>query len=391
MQLCRLRIKKFSAGAEEDCVKFLQWSIFVCLKSVSNPSILKLVLFMLAPVLAQAQSVPYLLRMERTSVESNDCVLLQKTGFFHLESRGRDSTKVFEGNLSVDGLRRIQRDLHDPELQALSQEQIQEPLMHASEFLRLDLWRDDHWQELTFRSAESQEPYRRTLQPLLRWLNDLHKLPHKELSEDAGKNNCLAPGEIALKKRSDEAPSEPVPAAGANKSLPLDSSNPAAVKLQAVPALLQLGSMSMKSHVAHQACVLVMANGFYRAEQQEQKEGSKKVETRITGGKFTPEENSELQQLLNDPAIAGIHHRKTSHMTLPMSGEMLNLQIYRPSSVQNVVLSSTFNRRDVPFFYSGDGDIANAQPLLKFVDEHVWTAGSGRLDPSLRNDCQSAP
>lgn len=346
---------------------------------------------MLAPVLAQAQSVPYLLRMERTSVESNDCVLLQKTGFFHLESRGRDSTKVFEGNLSVDGLRRIQRDLHDPELQALSQEQIQEPLMHASEFLRLDLWRDDHWQELTFRSAESQEPYRRTLQPLLRWLNDLHKLPHKELSEDAGKNNCLAPGEIALKKRSDEAPSEPVPAAGANKSLPLDSSNPAAVKPQAVPALLQLGSMSMKSHVAHQACVLVMANGFYRAEQQEQKEGSKKVETRITGGKFTPEENSELQQLLNDPAIAGIHHRKTSHMTLPMSGEMLNLQIYRPSSVQNVVLSSTFNRRDVPFFYSGDGDIANAQPLLKFVDEHVWTAGSGRLDPSLRNDCQSAP
>jgi hypothetical protein len=78
-------------------------------------------------------------------------------------------------------------------------------------------------------------------------------------------------------------------------------------------------------------------------------------------------------------------------MTLPMSGEMMNLQIYRPASVQEVVLSSTFNRRDIPFFYSGDGDISSAQPLLKFMAEHMWTAGSGRLDPSLRNDCQSAP
>jgi hypothetical protein len=357
---------------------------------VSVSSILKLVVFVFAPALAQAQSASYLLRMEYMSLESGECVLVQKTGFFHLESDSSDLTKVFEGNLSADELRRIQRDLHDPELQALSQEQIEEPLIHRSEFLRLDLWRDDHWQELTFRSAESQEPYRRSLQPLLRWLNDLHKVAHKELSEDAGKNNCLAPGKIALKKRSDEAPSEPARAAG-NSSSPVGSSNPAAAKPEAVPALLQLGSMSVKSHVAHQVCVLVMADGFYRAEQQEQKEGSKKVETRITGGQFVPEEISELQQLLNDPAIAGIHHRKTSHMTLPMSGEMLDLQIYRPSSVQDVVLSSTFNRRDVPFFYSGDGDIASAQPLLKFVDQHVWTTGSGRLDPRLRNGCQSAP
>lgn len=74
-----------------------------------------------------------------------------------------------------------------------------------------------------------------------------------------------------------------------------------------------------------------------------------------------------------------------------MSGEMMNLQIYRASTVQDVVLSSTFNRRDIPFFYSGDGDISSAQPLLKFMTEHVWTAESGRLDPGLRNDCQSAP
>jgi len=359
---------------------------------VSCSSILKLLLIALVPTLAcaQVESPPYLLRLEHTRLDSHECVLLQKTGFFHLESDSGDSTRVFEGDLSAGELRQIQSDLQDRGLGALSQEQIEEPLIRRSEFLRLEVFRDDHWQELTFRSAESQEPYRNSLQPLVRWLNDLHKLPHKELSEDAGKNNCLPLGKIALKKRSEEGSSEPAPTARKN-STALDSSNPAVAKPEPVPALLQLGSLSVKSHAVRQACVLIVANGFYRAEEQEQKEGSKRVEIKITGGKFAPEEISQLQQLLNDPAIAGIHHRKTSHMTLPMSGEMLNLQIYRTSSVQDVVLSSTFNRRDIPFFYSGDGDISSAQPLVKFVTEHVWTAGSGRLDPSLRNDCQSAP
>ena len=359
---------------------------------MSGSSILKLLLCTLTPALAWAQveSAPYLLRMEHTSLESHDCVLLQKTGFFHLESDSGDSTKVFEGNLSPDKLRQIQNELQEGGLRALAQEQIEEPLIRKSEFLLLEISRDDHWQELTFRSAESQEPYQKSLQPIIRWLNDLHRLPHKELSEDAGKNNCLAPSKIALKKRSEGVAPEPARTTGKN-SAPVDSSNPTSAKLEPVPTLLQLGSLSVKSHTVRQACVLIVANGFYRAEEQEQKEGRKRVETKITGGQFVPEEISQLQQLLNDPVIAGIHHRKTSHMTLPMSGEMLNLQIYRTSGLQDVVLSSTFNRRDIPFFYSGDGDISSAQPLLKFVNEHVWTAGSGRLDPSLRNDCQSAP
>ena len=346
--------------------------------------------FVLLPALAfsQVETSPYLLRMEHTNFESHQCVLLQKTGFFHLEVDRDGTTRVFEGTLSAKELGGLTNHLQDPQLEVLSQKQIEEPLMRKPEFLALNISRGDKGQQLVFRSAESQQPYWKSLQPILQWLDSLHKQPHKELSEDAGKNNCLAPGKIALKKRTEEAPSATTAASG-KPAAPMDSSNPAAPTPETT--LLQLGSLSVKSHVAQQSCVLVVANGFYRAEEQQQKEGSKKVETKITGGKLTLQEVSELQELLNDPAIAGIHHRKTSRMTLPMSGEMLNLQIYRPSSVQDVVLSSTFNRRDIPFFYSGDGDISRAQPLLNFVTEHVWTAGSGRLDPSLRNDCQSAP
>lgn len=359
---------------------------------MSGFTIVSSLIFLLLPTLvsSQVETSPYLLRMEHTSLQSHECVLLQKTGFFHLEVDGDDSTRVFEGTLSGRELGRLQNDLQNPQLKALSQKQIEEPLIRKPEFLALNISRDGNGQQLVFRSAESQEPYWKSLQPVVQWLNNLHKQPHKELSEYAGKTNCLAPGKIALKKRTGQVPDARAAAAG-NQTGPLGSPDPTAPKPEPPSTLLQLSSLSVKSHVTRQACVLIVANGFYRAEEQQQKEGSKRVETRVTGGRLAPDEFSELQRVLDDPAIARIHHRKTSRAVIPMSGEMLNLQIYRASSVQDVVLSSTFKRRDIPFFYSGDGDISSAQPLLQFVNEHVWTAGAGRLDPSLRNDCQSAP
>ena len=392
MQLRWLRIEKFSAAPEEDRVEFFAVAtcISVRLTSVTVSQIPKVILFLLTPAIASAQVEysAYLLRLEHTTLEAHLCVLLKKNGFFHFESDNGDSTKVLEGSLGAERLRQVQRELQDKDLEALSQKQIEEPLNPKPQFLQIDISRDDHWQGLTFFSAESQEPYRRSLQPLIRWLDDLHRVPHQELSEDAGKNNCLAPGKIALKKRGDETAHEPA-TVRANPAL-VAPTEPVA-KADPTPALLRLSSLGTKSHAVRETCVLVRTSGFYRAEEREQKEGSRTIRTRITGGKFAPEETSQLQQLLTDPAIAEIRHRKTSRMVLPMSGEMLNLQIYKTTGVEEVVLSSTFNRRDVPFFYSGDGDIQSAQPLLKFLAEHIWTNNFGALDPSMRNDCQDAP
>jgi hypothetical protein len=358
---------------------------------VTGSRILNLILFLLATEFAAAQSYssPYLLRLEHAASEAHVCVLLQKSGAFHMESDGVDSTKVFEGQLSAERLLQVERDLHDTALEALSQKQIEEPLIHRRDVLHVDISRGDHWQELTFYSAESQEPYRQSLAPLVRWLNELHRLPHKELSEDAGKNNCLAPGEIVLKKRGDESPVE---SASGNRNAAIAPQTPPRVpKREPAEALLRVFSMSAKSDVVRQGCVLITADGTYRAEERAQKVASKRVQTKITGGKITPDEIAQLQQAIDASALAKIRHRKTSHLVLPMSGEMLNLQISRPSGVQELVLSSTFARRDVPFFYSGDGDISSAQALLKFIADHIWTDGSGGLDPGLRNDCQDAP
>ncbi len=338
---------------------------------------------------AQVEYSAYLLRLEHTTFGAHECVLLKKNGFFHLESDSGDSTRVFEGFLGTERLGQVVAELQDDKLQKLSQKQIEEPLNPKPEFLQLDISRGDDWQGLKFFSAESQEPYRRSLQPLIRWLDDLHKVPHKEFSEDAGKNNCLPPRKIALKKRGEEVAHESA-TIRANPALVPPKGTPVA-RPDAEPALLRLSSLGVKSHVVHKTCFLIIANGFYRAEEREQKEGSRTIKTKITGGKFAPEELSELQGLLDDPAIAEIHHRKTSRMVLPMTGEMLNLQIYKNSGVQDVVLSTTFKRREVPFFYSGDGDIRSAEPLLKFLAEHIWTNNVGGLDPALTNDCLDAP
>ena len=87
MQLRGLRIKKFRAGAEEDCVTFLLRLSSPELKPVSGFTFFSS-LFVLLPTLAssQVETAPYSLRMEHTSLEGHVCVLVQKTGFFHMET-----------------------------------------------------------------------------------------------------------------------------------------------------------------------------------------------------------------------------------------------------------------------------------------------------------------
>jgi hypothetical protein len=361
------------------------------LKSLTGYRVAKIILFLLAPAVASSQvdSVnPDLLRLERLTSEAHVCVLLKKSGAFHLETDRHDSTQVAEGTLNPNELRQIETKLEDSKLRSLSQKQIEEPLIQEREQLQVNIFRDHHRQDLSFYSRQSQQPYRDSLEPLIRWLNNLHKLPHREISEEEGKNNCLPQTKIALKKRT-PAQLEP----GDKVSPALTSARPAAAPKQPepVPALLRVFSYRMTSAAAYQRCILITANGDYRTEEREQKLGSPQVDTQIIGGKITQEEISQLQRLLASPALEEIRHRASTHLVLPMSGEMLNLKIYRTSGVQDVVLSSTFNRGDVPFFYGGDGDISSARPLMEFLAEHVQKAKSEASESQLANDCQQAP
>src|SRR6266498_989694 len=156
---------------------------------------------------SEAGHSSYALRMAHETANNTACVLLQQDGGFHYESGDRDNTSVYEGELTAAQLDAAEASAHT--LSAISQDQIEEPLLHGSrDLLDIHFFQNGDVRELLFRSSESQEPFKTQLKPLRQWMDGLRKLPHRELSEDAGKNNCLPRRELVLKRR-DEVVSQP--------------------------------------------------------------------------------------------------------------------------------------------------------------------------------------
>jgi hypothetical protein len=344
---------------------------------------------------ADSSSYPYLLRLEHDNSEDRLCVLLQTSGAFHLEMEQGDTTRIFEGTVRTKEITELERDLNSRTLATLSQQQIEEPLMRSPDMLQVNVFRADHWQGLLFQSRESQEPFRQSLQPLVHWLHDLHKLPHQEYAEDDARSNCLPPKQIALKKRGpsvDSEVSQPSPiivsrtsATGKPRTEPPQMSGP-----QSLPLLLKLFSVNKSGEGAHQYCVIIAENGDYRFENRTQKNRSKRVRTDVYRSQITADELQDLQHLLADPALAKIgHHEPHENSPVPVMGDMLDISIARANGVQKIILSSGFNRRQMGFFYGGDADLSVARPLLKFLSDHVESNKSGILEPALRNDCQA--
>jgi hypothetical protein len=144
----------------------------------------------------------YLLRIQRTTPEAVNCLLLRNDGEFHLETSHRDETKVFEGLLPNASLQKVQRMLDNSDLQRLSQIQSNAPgKTEASEILQVSIFRTDHWQNLVYVTDNAGQRLPQSLAPLADWLNALHKEPHRQLSEDEHKNNCQSPAKIELKRR----------------------------------------------------------------------------------------------------------------------------------------------------------------------------------------------
>src|SRR5579863_4905997 len=255
---------------------------------------------------------PYVLRLEHFSFETHSCALLQNTGAFHLEVDHGDQVKVFEGAIATNDLLDIEGDLNSEAIVDLSQQQIEEPLIPARrDVLRIAAFRGDHCQYLYFLTNDSQQPFKHWLQPLVSWLDTLHKLPHRELSEDEGKNNCLPRDVIALKKRGAETPPNSItpnsspPALSAGSALQPQTSQPARM----IPPLLRVHLRMKASESANDSCVLITQSGGYRFEERTQKAG-KPVNTRVLGGQITPQELQQLGHLLDDPALAKIKHRE---------------------------------------------------------------------------------
>lgn len=358
-------------------------------------SLLALILVSSASGQTYSPNYPYLLRLDHYTFEDHSCVLLQKTGAFHLEVEHGDEVKVFEGTIDSGKLVEIQRELNSDPLDDLSQQRIEEPILNGSPFdkLQVTIFRGDRWQDLFFRSGDSQQPFKKSLQPLVRWLDGLHKLPHRELSEDAGKNNCLPRTAIALSKRESGAAPQITPKIPSqNGSISLGVRQATRASAPAQPrTLLHIYSLERNSASASERCVIVGGNGGYRVEDRTQKTG-RPVETKILIGKIDPDALAQLREILDSPDLVKIkHHEPPGGAAVPVLADITDISISRPDGDQRIILSSGFNRPGFPAFYGGDADPRKANSLLKFVSEHLENGNGQSLSKEFRNECSEAP
>jgi len=320
------------------------------------------------PAASEAQADEYLVRIAHEVEGDTACVLLLQTGAFHYEKGDRDNTRVYEGKLSTGQLIAVERDLLA--ISGISQDQVEEPLTNPSwDLLDIHRFHRGHPQELLFRSGESQRAFNASLSPLLHWMDALPKLPHRELSQDAGKNNCLPRRALALRKRSEIGSQPPLPRtplAGRR----LTTTTPAAANpARLVRPLFQMKLVEKKSSGTQQLCALVADDGRYRVESRYQKAERQNIDDRMVQNQINTEELQALVKILETPALASIrHHASPDRLPLNIMGTVLELYISRASGVQELVLTDSTHRNT--FYYAGDADISRAAPLLKFVREH---------------------
>jgi len=336
-----------------------------------------------------AKAITYVVRVAHEIPTSTTCVLLDDTGAFHFEFGDRQQTKIYEGEISAAQLDALRE--HLGRVSELQQADIEEPLLHGPrDLLDIHIFRNDRAKELLFRSHESQQAYAAQLNPLLRWMDGLRRLPHRELSEDAGKQNCLPRGELVLKSRGEVA--RPLPKAGtpmAGRQIAPPAA-PAIPSRPPIPPLVRLALVEKTSSATRETCALVADNGQYRFERRVQKNGSQKVENFLARERFSADELNALRNILESPALVRIRHREPPDgMPLNIKGTVLELSIHRESGVQDLILTDSARRST--FFYPGDADVGSAAALLGFVRKQIEPRSAPEGRNKELNGCSQLP
>lgn len=355
---------------------------------------------------AESNQYPYSLRMSRVVPHLESCVLLRRDGGYHMERDHDDSTDVFEGELSVEELSRLQHWLDDEQLQTLTRDQIVTPLVsQAQDEVQVNIFRGDHWQDLIFLSSESRAPFH-ALTPLLEWFNGLHNAPHRVISEDAGRNNCMTPGKIAFSARpaTIAAPAQAKPEAQPSQ-MPQSGAIPAGGQAAVTPAsdayLLRWLHESFDRSGVDSTCAIVYASGLYRVEHSSQAFGGN-VRAKIYQSTIDGSQRQELQELLADAGLKGVEKGNlpddvfeklqpghTARDVRFLLSEVTFVWIPREKAVQNLAFASDLRAQSAlgNHYYTSDKNAKYIRPLEKWVKSDLRTDKTALVEGATATFC----
>jgi hypothetical protein len=326
----------------------------------------------------------YLMRIERVRAGLDLCVLLRGDGQYHLERHLPEKSKVFEGNLGAAELHQVIRIVSDDQLFLLQQNQISDQML-GSKFdnVRLAVLRPrNRWQALAFPDPISREPYRKSLDPLLNWLEKLEKLKGRELPEDSGRTNCSVPQDLdlTLRTRGSSDPASPVAALNdpPKGSAPQLKARGAQDTLEAVPQLKTRPAQNPESakniattvvnipqasakkkqylvrivesflypRVEKATCSIIASSGQYHAVTQSHDPGSSKVHSAVLDGHLKEEELTALAKILDDPELSRVStHESPDSSFVPQisrSGISISISFMREGTTYDYEISRSF-------------------------------------------------
>jgi hypothetical protein len=299
-------------------------------------SVILLLLAGIEPSVVRAQnesppatgSTVYLLRLERARYLQSVCVLLNGAGGYHLERHTPQKVRVFEATLDASEFRNIKHILSGDLLYNLQQNEIPDLMLKSDDDrVVLDIHRPSSWQQLSFPDSASREPFRDALDPLLKWFEALNKTKMRELSEDAGRNNCLPPSKPEFAQRKEAQPPQP------STSAP----PPASVAPPPTNYLLQMFDTRLASYKLQATCLLVSSTGAYHLVKQSQSTISNALENMVLDGTLAPAEQASLRSILDAPDLVNQPDEPQEFEPVYMGGSYLTrLAILRGAKVQKI-------------------------------------------------------
>jgi hypothetical protein len=385
----------------------------------------------------------YLMRLERIREGLDVCVLVRGDGQYHLERHLSEKSKILEGNLDADEMHQVIHIVSDDQFFFLQQNQIPESMLRSKfDEVRLAVLRPrNRWQGLEFPDPVSREPYRKSLDPLLSWLEKLEKRKGQELPEDSGRTNCTPPHDVdlTLRSRNQQEPARdssgqaalpkeggppqlktrsaqdqsvdttpPLAARSAESPVPLKSNTPALARDPQVPVvnnkqyLLRIAESSMYPRmrlypaVERAICRVISVSGEYHAVTQNHDSGSGKVHSAVLDGRFNEEQLAVLGKILEAPELStlSIHESHDLSFVPPLSGNgfMLWISFLREGKTYEYELAR-------PFQLHGDSVTDKAQqkelqvlkPLLAWLTQNMDLSKSPSVSNLLNGRCAEVP
>ncbi len=283
----------------------------------------------------------YLLRLERARFLQSVCVLLSGNGQYHLERHTLQKVRVFEGSLDADELRSVVHILSGDRLFNLEQKQIPDLMLKSdNDQVMLEIHRPGSWQQLVFPDSASREPFRDAMDPLLKWFEAVNKRKMHELSEEAGRNNCLPPSKPEFTQRRETQSQQPV------TSTPPSANVPPPLPTYA----LQMFDNRMVNYQTQVSCLLVATSGAYHLVKQS-KSYNKGLSNMVLDGTLNPPELASLRAILDAPDLVNQPEEKQevevifatdsyfTRLTIPRSGKVQKIAAWKSYRIINHTLT----------------------------------------------------